>query len=127
MAIDFNPSFQSEGIYTPDDLIAGDHPLRSHGVTIASGQVLTRGALLGKITATGEFVLSTSAATDGSQTPIAILGEDVDATGGAQSSFAYIAGDFNENAITFGAGHTAASVRDALAARSIYLHKAVPN
>lgn len=122
---DFNPAFQSEGTYSPDQLIAGDHPLRSMGVTVADGQTLTRGALLGIITANGKAVLSASAAGDGSEVPVAVLGEDVTADGADVVSFAYVAGDFNENQMTFGAGHTADSVRDGLRERSIYLHNPI--
>lgn len=42
-------------------------------VTIASGADLTVGAVLGKITASGKYALSDPTATDGSQTPIAVL------------------------------------------------------
>jgi hypothetical protein len=126
MAIDFKPSFASEGTYAPDLLVGGDHPIRTLGVTIASGQNLLRGALIGKVTATGKFILSLSAAVDGSQNPVGILGEDVNATAGDVVSFEYVAGDFNSNKVTFGTGHTLASVREVLHARSIYLHDAVP-
>lgn len=126
MAIDFKPAFTSEGTFAPDLLIGGDHPIRTIGVTILSGQNLLRGALLGKITASGKYILSLSAAVDGSQTPVGILGEDVNATAGDAVSFEYVAGDFNSRKVIFGTGHTIASVREALHARSIYLHDAVP-
>lgn len=127
MATDFKPAFNgNEGTYSADLLIGGDHPIRTLGITIASGQNLLRGALLGKVTATGKYILSLSAASDGSQTPVGILGEDVNATAGDVVSFEYVAGDFNSNKMTFGTGHTAASVREALHARSIYLHDAIP-
>jgi hypothetical protein len=126
MSIDFKPAFTSEGTYAPDLLVGGDHPIRTIGVIIASGQNLLRGALLGKVTATGKFILSLSAATDGSQNPVGILGEDVNATAGDVASFEYVAGDFNSRKVTFGTGHTVASVREVLHGRSIYLHDAVP-
>lgn len=123
----FNPSFASEGSYSPDMLIAGDHPIRTIGVVVVSGAgALVRGSVLGKITTGGKYTLSASAASNGSQTPVAILGEDVDATSGDVNAFVYIAGDFNSNELTLGAGHTIASIRDALAQKSIYLHDAVP-
>jgi hypothetical protein len=37
-----------------------------------------------------------------------------------------VAGDFNSRKVTFGTGHTVASVREVLHGRSIYLHDAVP-
>lgn len=125
MAVDFNPALSSEGTYTPDELIAGDHPIRTRGVTILSGETVSRGDLLGIITASGKAILSASAAGDGSEVPTCIAGEDIDASGGDAESFAYIAGDFNEDQMTFGTGHTADSVRDGLRERSIYLHKPV--
>jgi len=122
--MDLQPKFTSEA-YTPDRLHAGDFPIRTLDVTIASGQNIARGALLGKITASGKYILSLAAAVDGSQTPAAILAEDVDATGGDKSGIVYVSGDFNENRITYGTGHTADSVRAGLRDLNIYLHKPV--
>jgi len=120
--MDLQPKFTSES-YTPDRLHAGDFPIRSLDITVISGQNLTRGALLGKITASGKYNLSLSAAADGSQTPIAILAEDVDASAGDKAGIAYISGDFNESRIVFGTAHTADTVRAGLRDLNIYLHK----
>lgn len=50
-------------------------------VTIASGAgSLTVGAVLGKVTATGKYVLSDPAAVDGSETAAAVLLADTDAS-----------------------------------------------
>jgi len=73
----------------------------------------------------GGFKLATSAATDGSQYPAAILVDTADASGGDVTGGIYIAGEFNVNALTFGAGITAAAAKTALAARGIYLKNAV--
>ena len=115
-----NPSFTSTA-FTPDRLLAGDFPTVTESITLAAGQVLTRGALLGRVTASGEYVLSLAAAVDGSQTPVAILADDADTTAGAATGAAYLSGEFNDNAITFGTGHTAATVKDALRDLNIYL------
>jgi hypothetical protein len=122
--MDLQPKFTTES-YTPDRLHAGDFPIRTLDVTIASGQNLGRGALLGKITASGKYVLSLAAAADGSEVASAILAEDVDASGGDKPGIVYVSGDFNENAITYGTGHTADSVRAGLRDLNIYLHKPV--
>ena len=119
---DWNPSFKTEGSYTPDMLLAGDHPVRTMGITLAGGQSLKRGALLGRVTATGKYLLSMTATGDGSQVPSAILGEDTDAMTADVVTFAYVAGDFNTHQMTFGADHTPASVCDDLHLRSIYLY-----
>lgn len=111
--------------YNPDNLIAGDLGIRTASITVISGQVLTRGAVLGKITASGKYNLSLSAAVDGSQTPVAILAEAVDASGGDVTNVpVYIKGDFNTNALTIGTGHTAASITDTLRDGGIYIKAA---
>lgn len=43
----FTPGIQNT-VFSPDILIAGSHPIVTDAVTIASGQVLTRGTLIGK-------------------------------------------------------------------------------
>ncbi len=112
--------------YTPDNLIAGDYPLVTGEVTIASGQNLQRGAVLGRITTSGECVLVDSAATDGSENPVGVLAEDCDASAAAKSHVPYyLAGEFNESALIFGGSDTAATHRDALRALNIYLKSVV--
>ncbi len=91
--------------------------------TLLSGQNLKRGALMGRITASGKYTLSASAAADGSQVPAGVLVHDSDATGGDIETLVYVRGDFNLAAMTFGAGHTSLSVRDACRDAGIYLHK----
>lgn len=119
-------NFQTEGTYTPDSLLAGNaHLLVARKVTVLAGQVLPRGAVLGAITASGKYVLSASAATAGSQTPDLILAEAVDATGGDAGALAYERGDFNALAVTLGAGHTVASIREGLRAKGITLLTAI--
>jgi hypothetical protein len=131
-AANFNPVV-SDSTASPlaDDLLAGDNvgPVTDGRATILTGQVLTRGALLGRVTASGKLALSTSAATHGagSDVPVAILANDVDATGGdVTNALVYTSGEFNERKVIFGTGHTAASVRNALAARGIHLKDSVP-
>ena len=101
------------------------HLLVGRKVTVLAGQVLARGAVLGLITASGKYKLSASAAADGSQTPDLILAEAVDATSADTTVLAYERGDFNSNALTLGAGHTVASVREGLRAKGITLLTAV--
>lgn len=120
------PEFKTEGTLIPDNLVAGHSNLVEERVTLASGQNLTRGALLGQITAGGNFVHSLSASSDGSEAPQAILIQDTDASGGDVEVMVYVHGEFNENAVVFGTGHTADSVRAALRARGIYLKANLP-
>jgi hypothetical protein len=116
------PASFASTAYTPDKLIAGNaHLLVSRKVTLISGQNLVRGAVLGKITASGKYNLSLSGASDGSQTPDLILAEDCDASGGDKEALCYARGDFNETALTLGTAHTAASIREGLRAKGITL------
>lgn len=112
--------FNSEGATAPDKLFDNFHCRRK--VTISGGQgVLARGTLLGKVTATGEYVVSTAAANDGSQDPRAVLLHEADTTGGDVEGIVGRAGTCGQQGVIFGAGHTAASVDDALIDRGIYL------
>lgn len=113
--------FQSDA-FTPDRLIAGSgEELIARQITLITGQNLTRGAVLGKITASGKYNLSLSAAVDGSQTPDAILAEDCDATAADKLTIAYFTGHFNDSRVTLGAAHTVASIREGLRAKGIHL------
>lgn len=115
-----NAQFVTEGVSTPDALIAGNHHLLvGRKVTIASGQNRKRGDVLGKISASGKYSLSLSAADDGSQTPDAVLAEDCDASSGDKQALAYFRGDFNAAALTLGASHTVAGITEGLRAKGI--------
>ena len=122
MTDDVTLAGRTSTVYTPDSLIAGNAELLlDESITLISGQNLTRGSLLGKITASGKYTLSLSASGDGSQTPVAVLAHTTDASGGDAVTNAYVRGDFNQNAVTFGTGHTAASTKEALRALGIAL------
>lgn len=113
--------FTNQGDYTPDNLLAGEYPRIERLVTIAAGADLAKGAVLGRITASGKFKLSASASSDGSQTPDAILAEKASAAGADVQAVVYFSGEFNENALILGVGHTLDAVRLPLKAKSIYL------
>lgn len=85
------------------DFIVGD----GFDITVAAGS--------------GKYVLSLAAALDGSQEPDAILVDDVNAAAADKTCGIFVAGEFNTSAMTFGTGHTAASVRDVLRAKGIFL------
>lgn len=87
------------------DFVVGDTFL----VTVAAGS--------------GKYVKSLAAASDGSQVPDAILVHDTDASGGDKETVAYKGGWFNESRVTYGAGHTADSVREGLRVKGINLIK----
>jgi hypothetical protein len=83
------------------DFIVGD----KFTVTVAAG--------------TGQYLTSVAAAVDGSAEPDLVLSETVDATLAAKPAMAYKRGDFNASALTFGAGHSAATVAETLRSKGI--------
>lgn len=112
--------------YTPDALIAGEVALATRSYVLISGQNLPRGAVVGVITTSGKLTLSTSAASDGSQTPMGILADSYDASGGDVGNCAvYLRGDFNENAISLGTGWTIGTVFAPLRSVGIFLKPVV--
>lgn len=121
------PAFNNAvGTYNHDNLIAGSAVNAvTESIVIDTGN-LVRGSVLGKITATGKYVLSASAAADGSQTPVAILAEDADATSADVTTVAYLTGEFNTAALTLGAGHTVDSIKAGLRDLGIFLKTNLP-
>ncbi len=112
-----------QGEYKPCNLIAGEYPRIERIITIASGSALTKGSVLGRITASSKFVLSAAGASDGSETPDAILAEDVDASAEDKQAVVYFSGEFNETTLTLGNGHTLESIRAGLRSKSLFLRK----
>lgn len=108
--------------FTHDKLIAGDYPIVTDIVTIGAAADLVRGTVLGKITATGKYVICDSAGTDdGRRTPVAVLSEDAAAASADVQAVVYLSGAFNAAACTFGGTDTAATHRAALRDVNIYL------
>jgi len=118
--------FTDQGEIIPDNLIAGEFPRIARMETITGGVLLQRGAVLGRITDDNRHQISAIASVDGSETPMAILAEDIDVTNDDVEAVVYSTGEFNELALTFGAGHTIETVRQALRDRSIFLRINVP-
>jgi len=114
------PSLTSESFSSPL-YIAGNYPVVTRERTIAGEQTLPRGAVLGRVTASGEYVLSDDGAADGSEVPRAILVDEVDTTGGAVAMPVYLTGEFNQDALTFGGNHDAASAFEPLREVGIFL------
>lgn len=77
------------------------------------------------VEATGDYILSVKTASDGSQTPTAVLVSSTDASVSPQDAGAYVLGEFNENAITFDPSWTLGALRTALRAYGIFLKSSV--
>ncbi len=75
-------------------LIAGDTHEMKPAVIASGAGVLTRGTVLGMLTASHEFTQLNPAGADGSEVARAILVEDVDATSAAADALVYGLGKF---------------------------------
>jgi hypothetical protein len=73
----------------------------------------------------GNFIVSVKTASDGSQTPCAILADYADATNGPVMTGAYVAGEFNVNAINFDSSWTPELLTTALRLYAIFLKGSV--
>lgn len=74
----------------------------------------------------GKCVIVDSSKVDGSQNPYGLLAEDATVPAAADLvSSAYITGEFNENALTFGGTDTAATHKEALKQKGIILRTPV--
>lgn len=80
---------------------------------------------LNVIEATGNYIKSVKTASDGSQTPTAILAMDTDASASPQTAGAYLLGEFNANAISFDASWTLSQLRTAMRPYGIFLKSSV--
>ncbi|HYX36939.1 MAG TPA: head decoration protein [Oligoflexus sp.] len=113
--------------FNPHDLIAGDFPLKTEAITLAKGQNLKRGSVLGRIKASGKFVLSRktndqgAAISDGSEIPLRILGEAVDASDKDQVTVAYRTGSFLKQGLTLHESHNFGDIKYDLETRSIFI------
>lgn len=114
---------RSQGEWQPERLIAGTFPRITRIATLEGTTPLTPGAVLGRIQASGAYVLSDASATDGSQVPDAVLMEPVDLQGSPAQGHVYLTGEFNALMLNFGPGHTLASVTDAFRERALFLRQ----
>lgn len=83
-------------------------------ITLVAGQNLSVGAVLGKITASGKFTAYDNDATDGSQTAVAVLLNDTNASAGDVKTVAIVRHAIVSVAgLVWGAGVTTQGEKDA--------------
>ena len=119
-------AFQNTDTFSPDRLIAGNTQLVSETCMLASGQNLIRGSVVGRISTSGKMTLSTATATDGSQIPYGVLVDDFNASLADTQCGVYVKGEFNQAALTLGAGQTVAAIHDGLRDAGLFLKPSVP-
>jgi len=88
--------------YSPDNLIAGHTPqIATDTGTLITGQNLARGAVLGRIAASGKLTQCDNAAVDGSDVPVAILVEAIDASAADKVCQLYVGGCFHSDELVW--------------------------
>tara|TARA_R100000306_G_C4329262_1_gene119363 strand:- start:245 stop:613 length:369 start_codon:yes stop_codon:yes gene_type:complete len=92
--------------YQPAPFILGGLVAFDSG-TLASGQNLVRGTVIGRVSASGELVESVQTASDGSQNPVGVLNHDADATSGAMNVVYAKGGDLDKTQVLFDASWSA--------------------
>ncbi|ARB24677.1 MULTISPECIES: head decoration protein [Klebsiella] len=115
----FAPGMKSS-LFLPDQLIAGTLQLVTDSGIITGG-TYKRGTVLGMVTASGKYKLSVKTATDGSETPVAILVDNVNASTADQNGGLYLMGEFNQNYIIFDDSWTIPALKTALRPLAIFL------
>lgn len=119
----FAPGMKSS-LFLPDQLIAGTLQLVTDSGIITGG-TFQRGTVLGMITASGKYTKSVKTATDGSETPVAILVDNVDASTSDQNGGLYLMGEFNQNRIIFDNSWTVPALKAALRPLAIFLKDSI--
>lgn len=114
----------SSSLFVPDQLVAGTLQLVTDSVTVTGGPY-KRGTVLGEITDSGKYTLCVKTATDGSESPVAILVDDVDASTADQTGGVYLMGEFNQNYVTVDDSWTIAGMKAALRPLAIFLRGSI--
>lgn len=99
-------------------------------VTVAAGQVLALGTVLGEVTASGELTALDPAAADGSEVAVGVLLQAIDATAGARNDGLMVARHaiLADHALTWPAAITPAEQAAAIAqlkARGLLIRQGV--
>jgi hypothetical protein len=117
-----------EGVALPAAVAGTAYAQQGILFTITAGgtaMVAGDGFTLKSYDATGQYIACVKTASDGSQTPVAILVDDVDASVAPAAGGAYLTGEFNDRAIIYDASWTLAQLRDAFRPYSIFLKASV--
>jgi hypothetical protein len=106
MATSFAASGKTDEAFTQEQVIIGVSDVITRPETYKSGADVVALTVLGRITASGKLIKSVNTASDGSQTPVAIAVADVASASADKVGPAYIAGEFNVDALVWDATYS---------------------
>jgi hypothetical protein len=108
-----------------DNLIAGlQKDIVTRPATIRLGEAFSRGAILGRLTATGKWQ-EAQFSNLSNFSDLGVASEAVDSTAGEVTTDVFVEGEFSENGVQFFYSNTADDWREALAGHGIYLRKTI--
>lgn len=116
--------YKTVGEFKPDNLIASNEmPILTEGIKLVKAQgIVKRGTVVGVITASGLAKPVDSTKTDGTESPYAILTDDIDTAGSVDvTTTAYTTGVFNKEELVFGGTDDAAKHKVELRRLGIHL------
>ena len=118
-----DPNGDVIGLYNVGDTFANEikFAIADGAADFVVGDFFTVIVLVGSL----KLIPCVSTATDGSQNPYGIAGEDIDASLADKSGTVFLSGEYNYNQMTFGGGDTYATHITALRALNIYLKGSV--
>jgi hypothetical protein len=117
-----------EGTSLPNATVGTAYSQQGIGFTLtAGGTAFSAGDkfTLDVVDAVGTYKLSVKSASDGSQTPVAILADDADASAGPVTTGAYLMMEANANALHFDASWDIPSLTTALRPYGIFVKSSV--
>lgn len=122
--VNYYPAYGTAGTFVPDNLQAGDFPIKTKTVLLKAGTAFLRGTVLeeGTVADVGKYLKVTTDAN-----AKYVLLEDMDATAADKMATVAITGEFNGRSLVLGAGATIAGVTKALEPLSIFVRGAVAN
>ena len=106
MTQSFAASGKTDETFTPEQVVIGGSDVITRPETFKSGANVAALTVCGRITASGKLIKSVQTASDGSQVPVAICIEDVASAAADKVGPAYIAGEFNVDAVVWDASWT---------------------
>lgn len=106
---------KSDETYTPEQVVIGASDVITRPETFKSGADVAALTVCGRIAATGKLIKSVQTASDGSEVPVAICIENVASAAADKVGPAYIAGEFNVDALVWDASWTTDALKLAAA------------